>query len=67
MSEPNIIIKVGSDAQKQLIKQEINYFIKIIKKALKKGWFDAVIIPEDFEQEVRKLTSQDDYSANLHP
>ena len=62
MSEPNIIIKVGSDAQKRTIKQEINYFIKIINKAVK-GWFDAVIIPEDFEQEVRKLTSQDDYSA----
>ena len=62
MSEPNIIIKVGSDAQKQIIKQEINNFIKIINKAVK-GWFDAVIIPEDFEQEVRKLTSQDDYSA----
>jgi len=62
VSEPNIIIKVFSDAQKQIIKQEINNFIKIINKAVK-GWFDAVIIPEDFEQEVRKLTSQDDYSA----
>jgi len=62
VSEPNIIIKVGSDAQKQIIKQEIHTFLKIINKAVK-DWFDAVVIPEDFEQEVRKLTSQDDYST----
>ncbi len=62
MSEPNIIIKVGSDAQKKVVKQEINYFVKIMNEVIK-GWFDAVVIPEDFEQEVRRLTSRDDYSA----
>jgi hypothetical protein len=62
MLEPNITIKIGTEVQKDIIKQEIKSFIEIIDKIFK-TWFDAVLVPEDFEQEVRKLVANDCYSA----
>jgi len=60
--KPEIIIEIGTEQQKKLITQEIENFLVIIDEFIG-TWFDAVIIPSNFDQSIRKLTNDTEYTA----
>lgn len=62
MEKPEIVIEVGTEQQKKLISQEIENFLIVIDEFIG-TWFDAVIIPSDFDQSIRKLTNDTEYTA----
>jgi len=62
MLKPKIIIEVGTETDKKAINEEFKYLLEIIGKPFK-VWFDAVIIPENFEQMIRNLINDETYSA----
>ncbi|MEW6455828.1 MAG: hypothetical protein AB1410_03820 [Acidobacteriota bacterium] len=62
MLSPDIFIEIGTSEQKELMTSEIKNFLDIIGKIFK-IWFDILLIPKNFEQTVRDLTFNHEYST----
>lgn len=58
-----IIIEVGNDKQKEIIRKELDYYVNIIDELEIKPNISQIIIPENFDQFVNDIENRSDYSS----